>query len=247
MKKKTSILVYSRIDCVLIFVNSDVLENMKWRMEWLERRGSCAQEHPLSPRVLTTVMEHRQVNVFYVYIVAFRLSMYISPLVTRHQLAVSGSPPLPCTEKQTEVPKQTLMLQPVMVVCTPTQREVILTLEVFIPKHWRSNSTTLDVFQNCYLAHPSSQSSVTRSRLIYPEGIRGGTAISIHVWIPPSSWTVLYFLAELLAVSDLRVKSDTSVCKVTLLSMLCRANRGCMIRLPGCRQVRRPTADSLCY
>lgn len=65
MKKKTCILVYSRIDYVLIFVDSDVLENIKWRMEWHERQGSCAQEHALSPCAFTTVVEHRQVNVCY--------------------------------------------------------------------------------------------------------------------------------------------------------------------------------------
>lgn len=50
MKKKTCILVYSRIYYVMIFVDSDVLENIKWRMEWLqETKGRAPGTRPVPP------------------------------------------------------------------------------------------------------------------------------------------------------------------------------------------------------
>lgn len=57
--------------------------------------GSWAQERALSPLVFTTLVEHRQVNVLSVYIVAFRLCMYIFPL--SHASQPLAAPALPFT------------------------------------------------------------------------------------------------------------------------------------------------------
>lgn len=66
MKKKTCTLVYSRIYYVIIFVDSDVFGEYEVEDGMVRRdKGSCAQEHALSPLAFTTVVEHRQVNVCY--------------------------------------------------------------------------------------------------------------------------------------------------------------------------------------